>query len=168
MNPLSILRQFFKGLTKENMPWQIGLGIAFGFALGIIPKNNLTAQIIFIAMMSTKANIPFAFVSTAFFSGLYFFTDKITDPLGYAVLNSEKLYPFFVKIYNMPIIPWTDFNNTTVLGGIILGLIFFFPVYLAGKKIGEFYNAKMKDKISNSKIVKAMKTSWAFEWYFRD
>lgn len=167
MNPLSILRQFIKGLTKENEPYQIGLGIAFGFWIGIIPKNNLTAQLIFIFMMATKANIPFSIVTIFLFSFLSPVTDLISDPLGYFILTAKPLEGFFTKLYNMPVIPWTDFNNTVVMGGFIIGIILFYPVYLLGKKFGLYYNLKFKEKIGNSKLIKSLKASWLFDWYFK-
>ncbi len=168
MNPLSIIRQFARGLLKENEPWQIGLGIAFGFAIGIIPKSNLTAQLLFLIMMCTKANVPFAFISIFFFSSIYPITDAITDPLGYFILNLDFLSGFFTKIYNMPVLPWTDFNNTVVAGGLIMGTILFYPVYLAGRTFGIYYEKKFKEKISNSKLFKSLKASWVLDWYFKD
>jgi len=167
MNPLSLLRQFIHGLTKENEPYQIGLGIAFGFWIGLIPKNNLTAQILFILMMFTKANIPFSIITIFIFSLISPLTDIISDPLGYSILNFKYFESFFTTLYNTPIIPWTDFNNTVVMGGLILGFILFFPVYLAGKKFGIYYNSGLKEKILKLKFIKALKTSWLFDWYFK-
>lgn len=168
MNPLNLIRQLIKGLVKENEPWQIGLGIAFGFWLGIIPKNNLTAQLIFVFMMCTRANLPFAILSVFFFSALSPLTDKISDPLGYFILSSDSLYPLFLKLYNMPVVPWTDFNNTAVMGGLISGALLFFPVYMAGKKFGELYNRTFKDKIANSRMARMLSGNFLLSWYFRD
>lgn len=168
MNPLSIIRQFARGLLKENKPWQIGLAIAFGFVIGIIPKSNLTAQLLFLIMMCTKANVPFSFISIFFFSLIHPFTDAIADPLGYFILNLDFLYNFFTKVYNMPVLPWTDFNNTVVLGGLIMGVVLFYPIYLVGRSFGFYYESKFKDKVLNSKVVKSLKASWVLDWYFKD
>lgn len=167
MNPLSIIRQFVKGLLKENEPYQIALGLSFGMMIGIIPKNNLTAQLLFIFALSTKANIPFLILSIFFFSSLAPISDIITDKIGYYILTLKSLEPFFTKIYNMPVIPWTDFNNTVVMGGLILGLSLFIPSYFLFKKFGNYYNLFLKNKISNSRFVKFLKASWLFEWYFK-
>jgi len=168
MNPLSLIRQFIRGLTKETEPYQIGLGIAFGTAIGLIPKSNLTAQLLLILLMATKANLPFALITIFSVSALNPLFDRISDPLGYFALSRDSLAPFFTSLYNMPIAPWTDFNNTVLLGGLILGLALFFPCYLAGKKFGVYYNAKFKERFTNSKIVKSMKKSWLLDWYFKE
>ncbi len=167
MNPVALLRQFIKGLLKENEPYQIALGIAFGFVIGIIPKDNLTAQFLFIIALSTKVNVGFLIVSIFVFSCLSPLTDLVTDKLGYFILTQKSLEDFFTKLYNTPFIPWTDFNNTVVMGGFVTGLILFFPVYMISKRFALFYNLKLKEKISSSKIVKFLKASWLFEWYFK-
>jgi len=167
MNPVSILRQLIKGLLSDNEDYQIALGISFGMIIGIIPKNNLCAQIIFIISLSTKANVPFLILSIFAFSLISPITDIITDKIGYFVLGIKSLEPFFTKLYNMAVIPWTDFNNTVVMGGVIFGIIMFYPVYLFSKKFGKFYNLKLREKISNLKIIKILKASWLFEWYFK-
>ncbi|MEF3279881.1 MAG: TIGR03546 family protein [Elusimicrobiota bacterium] len=166
MNPISIIRQFIKGLLKDNEPYQIGLAVAFGLIIGVIPKNNITAQLIFIIAVSTKANIPFLILSIFFFSSFSLITDILTDKIGYFILTREFLNAFFTKMYNTPFIPWTDFNNTVVMGGVIVGIVVFFPVYLLGKKFGAYYKEKLANKISNLKFIKMLKASWLFEWYF--
>ena len=168
MNPLSILRQFVKGLISETEPNQIAAGIAFGFLLGMIPKANLAAQIIILLLMVLKINLPMALLTLILTGFLNPLIDKITDPLGYYLLTSPSLYPLWIKLYNMPIMPWTDFNNTTLLGGLIAGAILFAPVYILGKKFGIAYNKNFKEKIVNSKIAKTFKQSWLLEWYFRE
>lgn len=168
MNPVFIIKNFLNGVLKEKSPSAVGLGVAFGFMLGIIPKNNLTAQVIFILAFVFKTNIPFFFISVVIFSQFYFLTDKITDPLGYAILSSERFYSIFKWMYNAFLIPWTDFNNTVVMGGVVLGMVMFYPVYLISKKFAEKYLINIAQKIAGMKIVKILKLSWLFEWYFRD
>lgn len=163
-----LIRQFIKGLTKDTSPGEIAGGIAFGFLLGLIPKSNLTAQILIILVLALKINIPFFFLSMLCFTFLSFIFDKISDPVGYYVLTNQSLYPLWVKIYNMPIVPWTDFNNTVLIGGFITGIVLFVPVYFLGRKFAVVYNEKFKNKFVESKLVKTFKKSWLLDWYFKE
>ncbi|MBU2573737.1 MAG: TIGR03546 family protein [Elusimicrobia bacterium] len=167
MNPLSIIRQFIKGLTAETDPRQIGGGIALGFLIGLLPKANLTAQLLLVLLMALRVNLPMALMTMLAMTFINPLVDKLTDPIGYYLLSSQALYPLWTKLYNMPILPWTGFNNTVLLGGLVFGLVFMFPVYLAGKKFGVYYNETFKEKIMSSKTVKAMKASWLLDWYFK-
>lgn len=168
MNPIFIIRNFVKGVLKEKDPKSVGLAFAFGFILGLIPKNNLTAQIIFIFAFIFKTNIPFFFLSTIIFSYFSFLTDKITDPVGYFILTNKIFENFFVWMYNLPIVPWTDFNNTVVMGGIVVGIVLFYPVYLFSKNIAERYFIDLAKRLAENRIIKFLKISWIFEWYFKD
>ena len=64
--------------------------------------------------------------------------------------------------------PWTGFNNTVLLGGLVFGLAMFLPVYFAARKGAAVYNERFKAKVMNSKLVKGLKGSWLFDWYFKE
>lgn len=168
MNPLSIIRQLIKGLTAETTPAQIGAGITIGFLIGLMPKATLTAQLLIVVLMATRVNIPMGMLAVLAVSLLNPLLDKVTDPIGYALLTSEALRPFWTKLYNMPVMPWTGFNNTVVPGGLALGAVLAAPVYFAGRSFGVFYNEKLRERVTGSKLVKGLKASWLFDWYFKE
>ena len=167
MNPLSLIRQFIKGLTSDTDPGQIGWGIALGFLIGLLPKATLTAQLLLVLLMALRINIPMALITVLLMTFVNPLMDKLTDPVGYYLLTSPALTPLWTKLYNMPVIPWTGFNNTVLTGGLVVGLILMFPVYFAGRRFGVFYNDKFRDSLMNSKFVKGLKASWLFDWYFK-
>jgi len=167
MNPIALLRQFIQGLTSDTNPRQIGAGIALGFLIGLMPKATLTAQLLIVLLMATRVNIPMGIITIFAVSLVNPLLDKVTDPIGYALLTSEALRPLWTKLYNIPVVPWTGFNNTVVPGGLVLGAALLAPVYFAGKRFGVFYNERFRDRLMNSKIVKGLKASWLFDWLFK-
>lgn len=167
MNPISLLRQFVQGLTSDTDPRQIGAGIALGFLIGLMPKATLTAQLLIVLLMATRVNIPLGLLAALAVSLLNPLLDKVTDPVGYALLTSGALRPLWTKLYNMPIMPWTGFNNTVVPGGLAVGAALLAPVYFAGKRFGIYYNEKFRDRVLGSRLVKGIKASWLFDWYFK-
>src|SRR3989338_7521527 len=166
MNPLAIIRQFFQGLTAETTPGQIGAGITLGFLIGLMPKATLTAQLLIILMMAMRVNIPMAILSVLAVSLANPLLDRISDPIGYALLTSGALRPLWTSLYNMPIAPWTGFNNTVVPGGLVLGALLSAPVFFAGRRFGVFYNEKFRDRVMNSRFVKGLKASSLLYFYF--
>ena len=168
MNPLALIRQFIKGLTAQTTPGQIGACIAIGFLIGLMPKATLTAQLLIVVMMASKVNIPMAVLTALGVSLLNPLLDKVSDPIGYALLTAQALKPLWTKLYNTPVVPWTGFNNTVVPGGLVLGGLLLAPVYMAGKKFGVYYNEKFRDRVMNSKLVKGLKASFLFDWYFKE
>lgn len=167
MNPLGLIRQFIKGLTTETEPPQIAAAVALGFLIGLLPKATLTAQLLLILVMALRVNFPMALLTIFATVMVNPVLDRITDPLGYALLSAPALAPLWTKLYNMPVLPWTGFNNTVLLGGLIFGLVMFAPVYLCARKGAAVYNARFKERAMNSKIVKSLKSSWLLDWYFK-
>ena len=167
MNPLSLLRQFIKGLTTETEPPQIAAGVAFGFLIGLLPKATLTVQLLLVLVMALRVNFPIALLAIAATVLVNPLLDKLTDPLGYALLSAPSLAPLWTSLYNMPVLPWTGFNNTVLLGGLLFGLLMFAPVYFAARRGARVYNERYKEKVMNSKLVKGLKGSFLFDWYFK-
>jgi len=166
MNPLGIARQFIKCLTTETEPPQIAAGVAMGFLIGLLPKATLTAQLLLVLVMALRINFPVALLTmfaTVLANPLL---DRISDPLGYALLSAPALEPLWTRLYNMPVMPWAGFNKTVLLGGLIIGLVLFAPVYIAAKKAAVIYNDRFKARVMGSKLVMAMKGSWLMDWYF--
>ncbi|MCX5791591.1 MAG: TIGR03546 family protein [Elusimicrobia bacterium] len=168
MNPLGLIRQFIKGLTTETEPPQIAAGVALGFLIGLLPKATLTVQLLLVLVMALRVNFPIALLAICATMPLNPLLDRLTDPLGYALLSAPALAPLWTQLYNMPVMPWTGFNNTVLLGGLVLGLALFAPVYFAARKGAAVYNERFKAKVMNSKLVKGLKGSWLFDWYFKE
>ncbi|HAH31711.1 MAG TPA: hypothetical protein DCL44_05290 [Elusimicrobia bacterium] len=167
MNPLGLIRQFIKGLTTETEPPQIAAGVAFGFLIGLLPKATLTVQLLLVLVMALRVNFPMALLTifaTALVNPVF---DRLTDPLGYALLTAPALASVWTRLYNIPVLPWTGFNNTVLLGGLVVGLVMFVPVYVAAKKGAAVYNERFKSAVMNSKLVKSLKGSWLLDWYFK-
>jgi uncharacterized protein (TIGR03546 family) len=57
----------------------------------------------------------------------------------------------------MPVIPFTKFYNTVVLGSLVISIILFIPCYIFSKKFIVFYRANYKDKVAKWKIMKLFK-----------
>ena len=167
MNPLGLIRQFIKGLTTETEPPQIAAGVALGFLIGLLPKATLTVQLLLVLVMAMRVNFPIALLTIFATMPLNPLLDRITDPLGYALLSAPALAPLWTKLYNTPVMPWTGFNNTVMIGGLVFGLLMFVPVYFLASKAAAVYNERLKVKVMNSRLLKGLKSSWMFDWYFK-
>ncbi|OGS13356.1 MAG: hypothetical protein A2234_09315 [Elusimicrobia bacterium RIFOXYA2_FULL_58_8] len=168
MNPLGLIRQFIKGLTTETEPPQIAAGVALGFLIGLLPKATLTVQLLLVLVLALRVNFPITLLAILATMTANPLLDRITDPLGYAILSAPALAALWTSLYNMPVTPWTGFNNTVMAGGIVLGLLMFTPIYFVSRKGAAVYNERFKTKVMNAKFVKSLKGSWLFDWYFKE
>jgi uncharacterized protein (TIGR03546 family) len=165
---LNLIKNLLTILQSEISPKQIAGGAALGSMIGFTPFSALHNLVIFILIMILRVNISAAFFSIALFGLIGLATDPIADKIGYFFLvQNQSLTPFWTKLYNMPIVPFTKFNNTVVLGGIVLSLILFIPIYFGTKGFVLYYRANLKEKVAALKIMKLFKLSNIYKFYER-
>lgn len=168
MSPLGILRNLVAGLVQNTSPSEIALGAAVGVMIGMVPKANLTAQLLLVLLMLLRTNATVGLAVAALVSLLGFIYDPLANIIGYALLaKTPALTGLWTKLYNMPIIPWTAFNNTLVLGNLILGAALFAPAFFAARKAAVYYHTNLADKVKQSKLVRYFRRSGLVEWYYR-
>ena len=85
-------------------------------------------------------------------------------------MNVAGLKGFWTQLYNTPIVPYTRFNNTIVLGSFVLGFLLLVPTYMAARIGVETYRTKLRERIKNSGFMKALTASTFYKYYltFRD
>lgn len=95
-----------------------------------------------------------------------FFLDPLMDQIGYAALVEWKeLRPLWLTFAKTPLMPYTGWNNTIVMGSILLSLILYLPVF-GGSVVGiRLYRKTLREKIQNSKFMKALKTTKLYGLY---
>jgi uncharacterized protein (TIGR03546 family) len=152
---IKLLRNIVKILQEDISPNQVAFGFAFGLFLGLTP-GILMKTFFFVLIMFLRVNVGSAFLAGALFAIIGFILDPIADKLGYFVLNLSFLRSLWSSLFNMPIIPFTKFNNTIVMGNIVLSLILFIPAVIGIKKFLPYYRKHWKDKVANFKIVKIL------------
>lgn len=108
---------------------QLAAGFACGIVLGLLPKGNLLAILVATLICSTRVSLGTAMVSALLFSLIGYFSDPLTDRMGQAFLSYPAFVPFWTMIYRWPLVPWTSFNNTVVMGSLVLGLLLWCPAY---------------------------------------
>ena len=123
------LRFLVRALTAESSPDQVALACSIGMMLGLVPKGNLTAAMLLGLLFVLRVNILSGLLSAAVFSCVGILTTPILDWFGENVLRVSAVQGFYAWMYDAPVMPWTDFNNTVTAGGFILGLLLVFPAY---------------------------------------
>jgi uncharacterized protein (TIGR03546 family) len=126
---LKPLRLLLKSLVTESTPRQMALGLAMGLLIGLVPKGNLLAIGLGIILAATRANLAIAAAAAVACMLASAWVDPVSDRIGAWVLSQPALQSFWTQLYNAPLLPWTDFNNSIVMGGFLLGLVLLWPVY---------------------------------------
>ncbi len=145
----------FKALNSNQNPKEIAAGVAFGFLLALIPSNNLLWLLLLIIILLLRVNSGIMFIFIAILKPFVFLLDPLLHNVGYTILTQQALYSFFTKLYNIPFVFLTKFNNSLVMGGLIVGLILWIPLFIIFTYLVKQYRDKIMTAILNSKAYKA-------------
>ena len=58
--------------------------------------------------------------------------------------------------------PWTNFNNTVVLGSVVCWMVLFVPIFFAGKRGVVVYRRDYAKRVEQSRFMRAVKASKAY------
>lgn len=165
-----ILKQLFgflKLLNSDTGTNQIAAGIACGFILGMTPSLSLHSLLLFILMLVFRVQIGAAFLSAFFFKFIAYLLDPVFHQVGSVVLEMESLRAVFISLYNMPIIPFTRFNNSLVMGSGVVSFALFPFVFLIGRFTVVKYRKTVVDRFKETKLWKWIKATSLYKWYFK-
>lgn len=123
------VRYFVEALANGDAPQRIGLGVALGMLVGLVPKGNLTAVVLGVLALSLQANLAAVLGSAGLFTLLSVWVDPLAHDVGLRVLSRPGLQSIGAWLYDLPLVPWTALNNTVVFGSLLLGAVLFWPVY---------------------------------------
>lgn len=160
MTPFGPLRSLLVALHGAGDPSSVAAGFALGAALGLLPSGNLIAALVLVLLFFFRVDKPMAVFATILFTPIGYLLDAPAHALGGALLGAAPLVPLWTKLYNMPIVPLTRFNNTVVLGQLVIGLVLYYPLFRLGLKGVHAYRTRWKDKVDRWPIVKTVKGWW--------
>lgn len=165
---IKYIQSLLSTLNADVSPNEIAAGVAMGAVMGLVPKSNLIALSLWALIMIFRINFSMATASVVIFTGVSQISDRWTEPFGYWLLTGvPALKPLWTWLYNLPIVPFTNFNHSVVLGNAATGVILFIPIFLAAK-IGVIkYRTQWKDKILQWRIMQALKASKIVTTLFR-
>ena len=153
--PIKTITGFFKGINANTRPGEIAAGLAFGFLLALQPGMTIVRIVILAFAFMLKINMPALFFSLLVFALASPVLDVPLDLLGGFVLGLPALGGLFTALYNMPLVPYTRFNDTLVMGGLVLGVLAWLPLFFLFRRLVQEYRNTLREKIVNSKAFKA-------------
>lgn len=161
VNPLGPLKSLFIALQGDGDPSAAAAGFALGAALGLLPAGNLIAVLVLVLLFFFRVDKSMAALAAIVFTPIGYLLDRPAHWVGYALLTWGPLGPLWTWLYNLPIVPWTRFNNTVVLGTLVFGLVLYYPLYRLCLRAIFAYRARWKQKIDQLPVMRAI-SGWGW------
>jgi uncharacterized protein (TIGR03546 family) len=162
---LKLIQSLIKTLHSDGTPGQVAAGIALGAALGLTPLMNLHNLIVFSLIVLLNVSFGGGMLGWAAFMPVGFLLDPVFDRIGAGLLQAPSLRPLWTSWYNTPLVPYTNFNNTVVLGSVVGWLILAVPIFFAARWAVARYRATVGERVRQSKFYQAVTASKAYNVY---
>lgn len=150
------LARLIVALNSNVSRGQLAAGMATGILLALVPSGNLLWIALFLVSFMTKANYGMTMLVMGAGKLLVPLLASPIDALGASLLRLPALRGLYERLYDLPFLPLTRFNNTLVMGGLALGVLLWAPVFFGMRAFIHTYRERLASKIAGSKLVKAI------------
>jgi uncharacterized protein (TIGR03546 family) len=162
---LKLIQSIIKTLHSEGTPGQVAAGMALGAALGLTPLLNVHNLLVFSLIVILNVSFGGGMLGWALFVPLGFMLDPVFHAIGLGLLQAASLRGLWTSMYNTPLVPYTNFNNTIVLGSVVGWLALAVPIFFASRWAVARYRATLGARVQQSKFYKAITASKAYNFY---
>ena len=162
---IKLIQSLFGALHSEGTPGQLAAGIVLGGFLGLTPLFNLHNAVVFALLVLLNVSFAGGLLGWVLFVPVGFLLDPLFDWIGHSLLLAPSLRGLWTSMYNMPIVPLTNFNNTVVLGSLVFALLSAVPLFLLLRWAVARYRVTVGERVRQSKFYKALTASKVYNVY---
>jgi uncharacterized protein (TIGR03546 family) len=163
---LKLLQSLVKTLHSEGTPTQIAAGVALGAALGLTPIVNVHNLVILLLLAVLNVSFAAGLLAWGVFVPLGFMLDPLFDRLGrWLLVDADGLRPLWTAWDNLPGLALTNFNNTVVLGSVVIWLALALPIFLLSRLAVLRYRETLGARVRQSHFYRVLSASRAYNVY---
>lgn len=162
---LKLLQSLFQTLHSEGTPHQVAVGLMLGAGIGLTPVLSAHNLVLFAALVLLNVSFGGGMLGLALFTPLGFLLDPLFHRVGLALLEAPSLRGLWTGWYNIPLVPYTNFNNSVTLGSFVVWLAAAVPIYLLGRAGIVRYRATYGERVLQSRFMKGLKASKLYNVY---
>lgn len=158
---------FLKLLNSDKGTNQIASGLALGMILGLTPAFSLQTVLVFVCIFLFRVQMGAAFLSAFFFAFPAYLLDPLFHRVGVFFLTLEGLEPLYTALYNMPIVPYTRFSNSIVMGSGIIAIVLTPVMFFVARYIVIKYREQIVARFKSTKFWKIFTATKFYLWYLK-
>jgi len=162
---IKLIQSLFGALHSEGTPGQLAAGIVLGAFLGLTPLFNLHNAVAFALLVLLNVSFAGGLLGWGLFVPLGFLLDPLFDWIGHSLLLAPALRGLWTSMYNMPIVPLTNFNNTVVLGSLVFAVLSAVPLFFLLRWAVARYRVTVGERVRQSRFYKAVTASKVYNVY---
>ena len=127
MNPLKLIRKFFKMVRGGAAPWQIVASCLLGVIIGMIPGFNALVLVALVIFAIVNLSLGLLLIGAVIGKALCLALAPVTFEIGYVIIHQIGLESLFASACQTPFVALMGLDVYCLIGGlpvaIIVGLI---------------------------------------------
>ncbi|HEY9017979.1 TIGR03546 family protein [Thiomicrospira sp.] len=156
---MTIFIKLFKALNANQHPGQIALSLTLGLLLGLTPLFFPHTLLTLLLILILRVNLSAVLVSWGVFTGFAYAFDPVFHQLGLWILNHPGLVDIWTQWYNQAWWRFMSFNNTIVMGSIVVAYSLALPFFGFSWLLVRIYRQRFLVWVNKFKLVQMLKVS---------
>lgn len=162
---LTLLAKLLKALNSEASPSQISLAFVLGMILGYTPLWSAHNIIIVLLALVLRINLTGFILAWGVFSGFAYLLDPVFIALGESLLTNPDLKAIWSSLYVSEVWRVTRFNNTLVLGSLVVSLALALPMFFVFNFLIRQYRDRIFAWVQKSRVMQMLKANKFYRIY---
>ena len=162
---LGILARLLKVLNSETAPAQLAAAVILALVMGLSPIGAPLNLLILLLVLVLRVNLSLFLVSFGLLSGVAWLLDPLAQSLGLAILKAESLQGLWTTLYNSGFWRFMAFNNTLIMGQLVIALVLAVPLFFAVTVLVRYYRAHLMERVQQSRLMLALKGTKLYSLY---
>lgn len=162
---LTLLAKLLKALNSEDSPAQIALAFSLALIVALTPLFSWHNLLVLLLVLVVRVNISGFLLALAVFSAVAWFIDPYSIVLGEKLLTEPSLQALWTDLYQNEFWRISGYNHTLVLGGLVVALVAFIPVFVLSLVLVKQYRVRLMVWVEKLWITKLIKGSRFYQIY---
>ncbi len=156
----------FDLIRLESSPLQVSLAILLGAFFAVTPILTPQFALAFVVLCVVRLNLLATLASYCFFTILTIPLQNFFGHIGrHLLVLTPTLRRLWAGLYHWPIFPFTEFNNTIVLGSAVVFTVISIPLFLTSYFLYRIYAPGVFLRIQQSRAGLSLRASLFFRRY---
>jgi len=164
---LKLLGTLIRVIRDGATPNQIAGGLVLGVGIGLTPGWPLQVWLLLCVMFLLNVNMGIGIACAFASAAVAWVLDSVLHGLGMAMLGIGSLEGVYTSMYNSEFWMLSRFNNSVVMGALVLWLISTLPLFFLGRVGVTAYRTKLEPWVMKLRVVRMIQGSKFYGWYER-
>ncbi len=162
---LTSVAKILRVLNSETAPGQISLAVGLSMIAGLTPLVSLHNLAVLFLVLLLRVNLAAFILGLTFFTGIAYLLDPLFHRLGLAALTAGSLEGLWTSLYNSTLWRLERFNNSIVMGSLLVSLALLGPLVLCLNWAIRRYRVHILAWVQKSRLMQAFTASKLYRAY---